>query len=154
MVISYKIIESPDLPEFFAKRWEFQKEESPRFSGLGKEDFVEECLAQPQDRNWIHFGSFLDQSLISTASLYSVPGVPRPWNLNNRIGYLTNVYTIPGHRGRGVGTALGRKVMEWASSHDLELVLVWPSGPSLPFYERLGFVSEGQPKVLKLREFE
>ena len=153
MSVVYKIIESSELPEFFAKRWEFQKEESSEHSSLEKEKFVEECLGQPVDKNWSHFGTFLDQNLISTASLYSVPGIPRPWKMDNKLGYLTNVYTVPEHRGKGIGTALARKVIGWARSHDLELVLVWPSEASLSFYGRLGFLNENQPMVLRLREF-
>ncbi len=54
---------------------------------------------------------------------------------------MTNVYTKPGYRRQGIGSALMQHVQQWARKHKLELLIVWPSEASVPFYERAGFRS-------------
>jgi GNAT superfamily N-acetyltransferase len=52
---------------------------------------------------------------------------------------VTNVYTRPAYRGRGIGSELMAHVIEWAKAQDIECLLVGPSDASVHFYERAGF---------------
>ena len=63
------------------------------------------------------------------------------------MGYLTNVYTRPGVRGRGLGAKLLSATTEWACEHGLELLIVWPSELSQTLYHRHGFAATGEPLV-------
>jgi GNAT superfamily N-acetyltransferase len=73
--------------------------------------------------------------------------IPRPTPEHRAIGYVTNVYTRPSFRGRGVGSRLLGAVTEWARDHDVELLVVWPSEESRGLYERTGFASGRDPLV-------
>jgi GNAT superfamily N-acetyltransferase len=52
---------------------------------------------------------------------------------------MTNVYAEPEVRGRGIGSQLLTRVVEWASEIGLEFLVVWPSEESIAFYDRAGF---------------
>lgn len=61
---------------------------------------------------------------------------------------MTSVYALPEVRNQGIGSLLLRRVIEWAKEQRLELLLLWPSERSVPFYERAGFVRS--PDALEL----
>jgi N-acetylglutamate synthase-like GNAT family acetyltransferase len=42
-------------------------------------------------------------------------------------------------RNSGVGSKLLAAVSEWARELELEMLIVWPSDASIPFYRRAGF---------------
>lgn len=65
------------------------------------------------------------------------PSAPSAW-----WGYVTNVYTVPTVRGRGIGAQLMRALMRWAEHEHLEFLILWPSERSLSWYRRLGFVRD------------
>lgn len=60
---------------------------------------------------------------------------------------VTNVYTRPSHRGRGVGAKLLTATTEWARQEGLEVLVVWPSEGSVSLYHRQGFDSPDIPLV-------
>jgi GNAT superfamily N-acetyltransferase len=70
-----------------------------------------------------------------------VAKIPKPGKVRDAFGYVTNVYTKPPYRGRGMGAALLQRVKDWAQADDLEFLVVWPSEASGRFYERAGFKS-------------
>ncbi len=76
--------------------------------------------------------------------------VPRPIRENARIAYLTNVYTRPGFRSRGIGAALLRRAQQAAREAEVELMIVWPSDESAAFYERESFERPDEPLIWRL----
>ena len=50
-------------------------------------------------------------------------------------------------RGRGVGAALLRRAQQAAREADVELMIVWPSDDSVPFYERESFERPDEPLI-------
>ena len=85
--------------------------------------------------------------IVSHVYVGLIEKIPRPTREHRWIGYVTNVYTRPEHRGQGVGTALLERVTAWAAERDVELLVVWPSEESISFYERAGFASGRDPLV-------
>ncbi len=69
-------------------------------------------------------------------------------------GYVTNVYTVPAVRNRGVGSDLLEAVRQWAGWADLELLLVWPSDRSVPWYSRAGFIPSAEVLTLEIAGYE
>lgn len=65
-------------------------------------------------------------------------------------GYLTNVAMREEFRDRGLGTQLLRHAIDWSRANALELLVVWPSERSYPFYRRAGFVGRDDPLTLDL----
>lgn len=138
-------------------RWIFQCEENPALQLSQKDSFITDCLSvlisSHMQETYTHFGVFLDDKLCSCASLCVVNKIPRPNNIIDPIGYLTNVFTLSEYRNKQFGYQLITYIKEWAKSKNLEIIIVWPSEPSENFYAKLGFVTDGQPLVHKLREY-
>ncbi|MDP5276772.1 GNAT family N-acetyltransferase [Chengkuizengella axinellae] len=52
---------------------------------------------------------------------------------------MTNVYSVPEVRGKGLGSQLIKEVNRWAKEMNFEFIIVWPSEHSIDFYNRNGF---------------
>jgi GNAT superfamily N-acetyltransferase len=98
--------------------------------------FLEDAMAGGHWQIWV---AELDGSVVSHAFVALVDKVPRPIYAPRHIAYLTNVYTRPEHRNRGIGAAVIRRAQEAAREADVEVMVVWPSDESVDFYAREGF---------------
>lgn len=96
---------------------------------------------------WVVWLAELDGAVVSHAFVGLVDKIPRLTAEHAAIGYLTNVYTRPELRGRGIGSLVLDAVIAWARESDLELLFVWPSETSVAHYERHGFADRGEPLV-------
>ena len=65
-------------------------------------------------------------------------------------GYLTNSIVIPEKRNQGLGSRSLESIKSWAFELGLELLIVWPSEASYPFYRRAGFKGRDDPLELML----
>jgi len=108
--------------------------------------FLEDAIAGARWQIWV---AELDGSVVSHAFVALVDKVPRPIYTSRRIAYLTNVYTRPEHRSRGIGAAVLLRAQEAARDGDVELIIVWPSEESVDFYERAGFERPDEPLIWK-----
>ncbi|RYG71739.1 GNAT family N-acetyltransferase [bacterium] len=94
-------------------------------------DFSPEELAAERDQ--LHIGVFADGVVAACATL--VPG--------EGTGKVRQVAVEPHHQGHGLGTF----VMEWAETKarglGLGTIAVHARGAAVPFYERLGYRTEG-----------
>ncbi len=108
--------------------------------------FLEDAIAGERWQIWV---AELDGAVVSHAFVALVDKVPRPIYTSRRIAYLTNVYTLPEHRNRGIGAAVLRRAQEAARDADVELIIVWPSEESIDFYERAGFERPDEPLIWK-----
>ena len=77
--------------------------------------------------------------VVACVFLQLVEKVPSPGRETNHWGYLTNFYTSPEYRGRGIGRQMLDALINSAQEKDLELLIVWPSPESVSIYERAGF---------------
>ncbi|MBD0339206.1 MAG: GNAT family N-acetyltransferase [Thermoleophilia bacterium] len=106
--------------------------------------FLEAALAGDAWQVWV---AEVDGRIAGHVFVALVDKVPRPTREHRRIAYLTNVYTRPELRGRGIGAGLVERAQQAAQEADVELMLVWPSDESVDFYRRHGFESPGEPFV-------
>lgn len=90
------------------------------------------------DPRWAVWVAADGDRIVATMYAQVVPKIPRPWP-NDAWAYVTGVFTVAGRRNEGVGARVLSTVREWASARGLELLLLWPSERSAPFYERAGF---------------
>ncbi|WP_315971114.1 GNAT family N-acetyltransferase [Paenibacillus thiaminolyticus] len=65
--------------------------------------------------------------------------IPRPGRKTNPFTYMTNVYTLPEHRGKGLGSQMLRQIERWSRKNEFEFIIFWPSEWSIEFYERNGY---------------
>lgn len=96
---------------------------------------------------WVVWVGELEGAIVSFAFVGTIEKIPRPIAEHRAIGYLTNVYTRPDLRDRGIGGRVLEAVTAWARESDVELLIVWPSEESVTHYERYGFADRGEPLV-------
>ena len=148
--VVYRLAEATDIEALGAMRSAFTYEDGdPR--AAARPDFGRAFTATVGDGiatgRWVVWLAEIGDELVSHAFIGLIDKIPRPTREHRFIGYLTNVYTRPGHRGRGIGAALLSRVVEWAAANDVELLVVWSSEESVQFYERAGFSSQRDPLV-------
>jgi GNAT superfamily N-acetyltransferase len=59
-------------------------------------------------------------------------------------GYVLNVYTEPGYRGRGIAKRLMQQIMQEAKARQITVVTLHASKMGRPIYEKLGFQSTSE----------
>jgi GNAT superfamily N-acetyltransferase len=74
-------------------------------------------------------------------------GVPNPHCVRGRTVRLSNVFTLPEHRGSGYGTRLVRDVIDWARSIDADRVDLSTTQPGRSIYEKVGFIPTTAPRM-------
>lgn len=141
---------SRDIPVLARLRREFTLEDGPISSP--REDFdaafasiVSTGLGEGRWTVWVaeHEGEIVAHAFVGL-----IDKIPRPLPTSSRwLGYLTNMYTKPAFRSRGLGGRVLEAAKEWAKDDDVELLVVWPSDESVSFYRRHGFVGEREPLV-------
>ncbi len=132
-----------DLPVLAQMRWDFRMEDQAAASRHSQAefltayiDFLQEGLATGR---WAFWVAEVEGQVVAHMFVQIIPKVPKPNALADRFGYLTNVYTRPAFRNRGIGEVLLAAVQAWALAADLEMLVVWPSQRSSSFYQRAGF---------------
>jgi GNAT superfamily N-acetyltransferase len=144
-----RLAELGDVEELVELRSDFTFEGVAR--QVPRDRYEEECRAFLADAissgRWQIWVAELEGRIVSHAFVALVDKVPRPVREHARIAYLTNVYTRPDSRGRGIGSAVIATAQEAARDADVEVMIVWPSDESVEFYEREGFERPDEPLI-------
>lgn len=131
-----------DIPQLIRMRYDFSMEDKPAQPELF-DAFYEECEAFFQEMfassRWSVWVAEADESIVSHIYLERVDTIPRPGRKKSPYGYITNVYTKPEYRARGIGGAILQEINRWAKENGFTFLTVWPSEASVKFYERHGF---------------
>lgn len=139
-----------DADELSRLRWVFHYEDAgdPSQPTIGWLDDFERFLAEALSSGRFHvWVTELDGAIVSNLWLEIVDKVPRPDDPCGTWGYVTNVYTAPEHRNKGIGSSMIRSAIGWAKLRGLELLVVWPSNDSMKFYGLMGFAPN--PRLLE-----
>jgi len=133
---------SKDISQLIKMRYEFSMEGKELNDDLF-EPFQEECrlfLEEMYESNrWIVWVAEIDNSIVSHVFLELIDTVPRPGRKKSPFGYITNVYTLPEYRSKGIGGKIMEEINRWAQENGVTFLMVWPSETSRGFYERHGF---------------
>ena len=154
-MILYRRADGRDAVQLADLRWGLRTDDAPMCDAEAKAQFIARFVAwmeQTSDKDLVHWVAEQDGGLVGVISIRIIPMLPSPEALDDRFGYITNSYVVPGQRDKGVGTALLAAVKDWALDEKLELLVVWPSARAYPFYARGGYRRHSDPVVLKLRE--
>ena len=99
-----------DIPELIRMRFDFTAETKTVDLALF-EPFQSECLdffrEIKESGRWKIWVAEVEGRIVSHIYLEIVDTVPRPGRKKSPWGYVTNVYTVPDYRGRGIG--LGKR---------------------------------------------
>lgn len=150
MAAEIRLARSVDTQTLARMRYDWTVEDGMgpvRERGDFERAFVETVARGLADGRWRIWVADEDGAIVSHVFVGLIEKVPRPTRDARWIGYVTNVYTRPEHRGRGVGTLVLEAVQAWAADEGVELLFVWPSDESVSFYESAGFSSGRDPLV-------
>lgn len=91
-----------------------------------------------------------DEKVIGTSGLVFLERPPLGGNLSGIEGYIMNMYTLPGHRRKGVATALINSMVKNLKDRDIKSVHLHATDNGRPVYEKLGFCQGDSEMVLNL----
>jgi len=154
--MDYGIASPEDVPKLARLRWDFRAEEGET-AAVSENEFIRLC-ADFLDRgirsgDWVYWVAREGGEIVSHIFINTIRPVPRPCNTNDRFGYITNVYTRPEYRNKGIGTELMKRAIKWAEDGGLELMIVSPSEEALAFYKRAGFSQDTEFIQLRLKDY-
>ncbi|WP_282942743.1 GNAT family N-acetyltransferase [Paenibacillus sp. RC67] len=145
-----------DVPQLISMRWQFTLEHEDVQSHVYEEfkeiygEFLKSALNDPRWTIWL---SERDGEIRSQVFIQQVDVVPRPGKKLSPLGYVTNVYTLPEHRNKGICGEILDKAKLNAKEENLELLIVWPSNESVNFYRRHGFTQNSENMVAVLNDY-
>lgn len=106
-------------------------------------EFLRRCTAWMEDRlrsdAWYCWVAEENEQLLGAVWLQLVEKIPNPRSEAEHHAYLTNFYVDGSARGKGIGTRLLRKVIDWCQTRDVHAIILWPTERSRSLYERHGF---------------
>lgn len=142
-------------------------EDAALLSEVRKLQLIDEGIAPDCDidaeldvffKKWLISKDFLqliaeeNGKLLSTAAIvyYDLP--PSFTNKIGVRGYVTNVYTAPEHRRKGLSKMLLEKILEDAKSRGIKKIWLGASKLGRPLYEKLGFIQQESYMELTLKD--
>lgn len=143
-----------DIEALIMMRWEFTLEHQPEVRD-DYELFATECraflLQAIQGERWQIWVAQLEGVIASHVYIQLIDKVPRPGRITYPFAYMTNVYTDPAYRSRGIGSRLLETIQSWAVENKLEFIIVWPSEEGRDFYARNGYTLCNDPMEQRLK---
>jgi GNAT superfamily N-acetyltransferase len=88
---------------------------------------------------FVAFVAEAEGQIVATSGLSFVSRPPGSTSFLQSEGYVTNVYTVPEWRGRGVATAVLNATIGYAQTQGARLVFLHTSDAGRSVYENLGF---------------
>lgn len=146
-----RLAEEKDIPQLIKMRWDFtiEHDESGRIEQLPYRDFETECQSFLVDalkrEKWYIWVAEETGEIVSHIYTELIQKVPRPGRITYPFVYMTNVYTIPAFRNKGIGSQLLSNVNAWVKKNHYEFTIVWPSDDSINYYKKNGYVSCTEP---------
>ncbi|WP_176444774.1 GNAT family N-acetyltransferase [Paenibacillus herberti] len=99
---------------------------------------------------YISFVAESQGKIIGTCGLILIMRPPYLHNLLGIDAYITNVYTIPNYRGKGIATALMDNCIEFAKSNNVGRIILNASADGKSVYEKRGFILRNSAMELVL----
>jgi GNAT superfamily N-acetyltransferase len=151
-MLTIRLAEHSDIPDLVAMRWDFTLEDHDHpelFTSAEYLEFDKECKRFLENElggeKWFFWVAELGGRIVSHIFIELVHKVPRPGRVTKPFVYMTNVYTRPEHRGKGIGTKLIQQINRWAREQEFEFIIVWPSEEGAKFYEKNGYARCTEP---------
>lgn len=146
MDIAVRRATAVDAPALARLRWRWRVDERGQAIAIERESFVDFFATWALDhaRTHLAFLAEVDGQVAGMAWLSLVDRVPSPSALDRRAGDIQSVYVIPERRGHGVGTRLIAAVIQHVRDIELVYLTVHSAADAVGFYEKLGFVNNGQ----------
>ena len=102
-------------------------------------DFMKTSIA---DESFIAWLAFDGSTLIATSGLSFLQHPPCTTNPTGKVAYISNMYTKPEYRGKGIATVLFDKTVEEAKRRGYIKLRLTTTDMGRPIYEKYGFIPE------------
>lgn len=146
----FREAQAQDYPQLAEMKWLHCQEDDADYgesnlANVEQTAFYEAFEAFLQKNDTYRIYCACDGDVIASAMFAAlIPKVPKPNGTAKYIAYLTNVYTRKEYRNQKIGTALLTHIQQQLTEEKCELIFVWPSERSVPWYERNGFMQENE----------
>ncbi len=149
---------SSDYHAIAELRWHLKKDDMRGLNDRRKREYVDQYVRHlvetDQEGRTVHWLIEEDGAVVGVMTVRIVQKEPSPIRESRSWGCLMNSFVVPEKRNRGLGTQLLEAIKSWATDLGLELLIVWPSAASYPFYRRAGFKGRDAPLELMLKANE
>ena len=152
-MIEYRKACAGDIDALTEIRITFLREVNGARLGLVKDRLLQENRLYFQqailDGTFVAWLAFDGSSIIGTSglTLYQVP--PSCSCINGKIGYISNIYTLPGYRNQGIASRLLKSSMEEAKARGCTKIVLNATDMGRPLYEKIGFVDAENEMVYR-----
>lgn len=140
--IIYRRAQRSDISHITALRWEMCREQGiaqPEDQVPYEQElclFLEQHLPHEHCQIWL---AEVQQQPIATATVWFFPVLPRPGVLHDKIGYVSNVFTLPSFRCQGIATQLMHCLAQVAQKYGASELMLEASPEATPLYQHLGY---------------
>ena len=110
----------------------------------------ESALAPAEEDRLVEFLALEGGDIVATGAVCFYPFPPSFTNPTGQFGYLTNMYTSPGFRGRGLATRMLDLAVAECRRRGVVRLFLAASQMGRPVYERYGFQAAGNWYSLSL----
>lgn len=153
--MNIRLAKNDDIDQLIRMRWDFTNEyNNDKIDEDQYEDFYIECKSflvnALSSNNWFIWVCDLEGQILSHVYIEIINKVPRPGKKTNPFIYMTNVYTLPDYRGKGLGSQILKEIEIWSRTNEYEFIIVWPADWSITFYESNGYTLCKEPMELVL----
>jgi len=125
---------------------EVYKEELPPCFDTNMSEYLTKLY---KEEAFVSFLAEKDNTVISVVMMSIVQYPPKLGGEVRNIGYVFNVYTLPQHRGQGIGAKLLDKVIEKGKQAKLTQIQLQAQQKAESLYLRAGFKNDKEYMVLK-----
>jgi len=144
-----RLAEAKDIKQLIKMRWDFTIEFDENKKTESFDDFERECQLFLEnalnDNQWFIWVVEENGKIVSHIYIELIQKVPRPGRITYPFAYMTNVYTDPEYRNKGIGSKLLGSINQWMKENHYEFVIVWPSDDAIHYYEKNGYVQCTEP---------
>ena len=106
--------------------------------GAAMRDFLVRKMPTGEFLAWV---AESEEGIVGTSGVTIFERPPNGGNVAGLEAYLSNMYTVPGWRGKGVGTALVAAVIEHLKGTRARRIWLHATEEGRPLYEKAGFVA-------------
>ena len=144
-----RLAEAKDIKQLIKMRWDNTIEFDDSKKNESYTEFEEECqtfLEKALDsEQWFIWVAAVEEKVVSHIYIELIQKVPRPGRVTHPFAYMTNVYTIPEYRNKGIGSKVLCVINNWVKENTYEFVIVWPSEDAIQYYKKNGYIHCTEP---------
>ncbi|MDP5273591.1 GNAT family N-acetyltransferase [Chengkuizengella axinellae] len=147
--MNIRLAEAKDIKQLIKMRWDSTIEVDESKKNESYDDFEKECQIFLENAlnssQWYIWVAAEKETVVSHIYIELIQKVPRPGRTTYPFAYMTNVYTVPKYRNKGVGSKVLGSINKWIKENNYEFVIVWPSDEAINYYKKNGYVHCTEP---------